>query len=254
MSHDSGRFGPFLEPVAKQIQQLAVDSLFLRKQGILVARTGIFRRTQNSEAARQVGDTPDVSPAAHLARPRRGLLQPLQRPAAAPACSALIVLEEKGAFRLPKWRRPLARALRGIPDPQRRCLGDSKTGRADHIRHRIHTESLSQQHGCLHPPMNEFYITIVLFLQDRRPTSLQAQRKRGCPCRNSTGRNSIRWLAGHSFGRGPKIKNYATSKKPWLGDMGRLTSESRPLVPERGWLPWATTGLTHCSKVVDIRR
>src|SRR5882672_10621825 len=115
---------------------------------------GFFVGTENCAAARQAGDKADLSPAAHLARPRRELLQPLQRPAATPACSALIVLEEKGVFRFAKMTAAVGARFAWHSGPQRHGLGHSKTGRAGDIRRRIHAESLSRRHNCSHPPTN----------------------------------------------------------------------------------------------------
>ena len=46
ISHDSGLFARFSEPVAKRIQQLAADSLFLLKQGILLSEQGFLSPEQ----------------------------------------------------------------------------------------------------------------------------------------------------------------------------------------------------------------
>jgi hypothetical protein len=51
ISLDSGLFGRLLEPVTKRIQWFAANSLFLRKQGIILPEQGIFR--QNRETIRR---------------------------------------------------------------------------------------------------------------------------------------------------------------------------------------------------------
>jgi hypothetical protein len=46
ISHDSGLFARFSEPVAKRIQQLAADTLFLLKQRILLSEQGFLSPEQ----------------------------------------------------------------------------------------------------------------------------------------------------------------------------------------------------------------
>jgi hypothetical protein len=56
ISPDSGLFGRLWEPVAKRIQQLAANSLFLRKQGIFLPEQGMFPLEQgNYQAVCRVG-------------------------------------------------------------------------------------------------------------------------------------------------------------------------------------------------------
>jgi hypothetical protein len=46
ISHHSGLLGRLWKPVAKRIQRVAADSLFLRKQGIFLSEQGIFSPEQ----------------------------------------------------------------------------------------------------------------------------------------------------------------------------------------------------------------